>query len=250
MPSSSRRSFKSCDERADERARSSCGLNSALQKLQEMQARAGSARARAAASRIAIVGLAAVSRAAPTPGAFWRCSATASTRSRDVPADRWDVDAYYDPDPDAPGKMYTRCGGFLDAHRSVRPAVLRHLAARSATLDPQQRLLLEVAWEALEHAGQRAATGLRGSRDRRVRRHRHAATTRSCMQAGGSRAIDAYSGTGQRAAASPPGGCPTCSACRGRAWPSTPRARRRWSPCTWPARACAAASATWRWPAA
>lgn len=28
----------------------------------------------------------------------------------EVPADRWDVDAFYDPDPAAPGKMTTRWG--------------------------------------------------------------------------------------------------------------------------------------------
>ena len=54
----------------------------------------------------------------------------------------------------------------------------------------------------------------------------------------------------QRAAASPPAGSPTPSAWRARRSPSTPPARPRWSPCTWPRRRCAAASARWRWPAA
>ncbi|TIY11377.1 MAG: hypothetical protein E5V16_05870, partial [Mesorhizobium sp.] len=31
----------------------------------------------------------------------------------DIPADRWNVDAFYDPEPDARGKMRTRWGGFL-----------------------------------------------------------------------------------------------------------------------------------------
>jgi acyl transferase domain-containing protein len=33
---------------------------------------------------------------------------------REVPADRWDVEALYDADPDAAGKMVTKMGGFLD----------------------------------------------------------------------------------------------------------------------------------------
>ena len=52
------------------------------------------------------------------------------------------------------------------------------------------------------------------------------------------------------AAASPPAGISYTSAWRARRSPSTPRARRRWSRCTWPRRPCAAASATSRSPAA
>ena len=51
-------------------------------------------------------------------------------------------------------------------------------------------------------------------------------------------------------AASPPAGSPTPSGWRARRSRSTPRARRRWSPCTWPPRRCGRASARWRWPAA
>ena len=31
----------------------------------------------------------------------------------EVAADRWSLDKYYDPDPEAQGRMYTRFGGFL-----------------------------------------------------------------------------------------------------------------------------------------
>ena len=61
---------------------------------------------------------------------------------------------------------------------------------------------------------------------------------------------DAYVGTGGAASASPPTGSRTCSTCAARAWPSTPRAPRRWWRSTWPARACGTARVDWRSPAA
>jgi len=96
------------------------------------------------------------------PEEFWRILRDGVDAIREVPSDRWDIDAYYDPDPDAPGKMATRYGGFVDAVDMFDPEVFGISPREAVSMDPQQRLLLEVSWEALEHAGQ-APTGLLGS---------------------------------------------------------------------------------------
>jgi len=44
------------------------------------------------------------------PESFWRLLRDGTDAISEVPRDRWNVDAYYDPDPDAPGKMSTRWG--------------------------------------------------------------------------------------------------------------------------------------------
>jgi acyl transferase domain-containing protein/acyl carrier protein len=88
-----------------------------------------------------------------TPEAFWALLSQGRDVIREVPADRWSIDDYYDPDPDAPGRMNTRGGGFLDDIRGFDAAFFGISPREAASMDPQQRILLEVAWEALEHAG-------------------------------------------------------------------------------------------------
>ncbi|BBC17699.1 polyketide synthase [Mycobacterium leprae Kyoto-2] len=87
------------------------------------------------------------------PDSFWDLLIDGRNAISRVPADRWDADAFYDPDPLTPGRMTTKWGGFVSDIAGFDAAFFGITPREAAAMDPQQRILLEVAWEALENAG-------------------------------------------------------------------------------------------------
>src|SRR5581483_11322295 len=85
---------------------------------------------------------------------YWQILERSVDAIRPIPEERWRAADHYDPDPEAPGKMFVREGGFLECPIDQFDEQFFGISPREAEwMDPQQRLLLEVAWEALEHAG-------------------------------------------------------------------------------------------------
>jgi 3-oxoacyl-[acyl-carrier-protein] synthase II len=124
----------------------------ALLALQQMQAKLEAVEA-AQRQPIAIVGMACRLPGAENLGAFWNLLQAGRDAVGPVPADRWDLDKYYDPDPAVPGKMPHREGGFVPDLLGFDASFFRIAPREAISLDPQQRLLLEVSWEALEQGG-------------------------------------------------------------------------------------------------
>lgn len=112
---------------------------------------------------IAIVSVSCRFPGAPDPEAFWELLSGGVDAIREVPEDRYDIDEFYDPDPETPGKIYTRFGGFLDEIDGFDPEFFGISPREAVWIEPQQRLTLETVWEGLERAGY-APAALRGSR--------------------------------------------------------------------------------------
>jgi acyl transferase domain-containing protein/acyl carrier protein len=128
-------------------------LKRALLAIEELQAELAAAK-KQRHEPIAIVGIGCrIPGDVSGPDQFWQLLREGRSGVREIPTDRWAVDAYYDPNPDTPGKIATRFGGFLQQVDQFEPQFFEIAPREALTMDPQQRLLLEVAWEALEHAG-------------------------------------------------------------------------------------------------
>jgi len=106
------------------------------------------------ADPIAIVGIGCRFPGAAGLEEFWTLLRNGVDAITEIPRERWDIDALYDPLPGTTAKMSTRWGGFLPGIDRFDPHFFGISPREAAAMDPQQRILLEVTWEALENAGQ------------------------------------------------------------------------------------------------
>ncbi|MGZ9164529.1 MAG: type I polyketide synthase, partial [Anaerolineales bacterium] len=128
-------------------------LKRALFALKDLRARLDKAES-AKTEPIAIIGIGCrFPGGANDPEAYWKILNEGIDVITEVPAERWDIEKYYDPDPNAPGKMYVRKAGFINHVDKFEPQFFGISPREVSSMDPQQRILLELTWEALEHAG-------------------------------------------------------------------------------------------------
>eukprot|EP01105_Mastigella_eilhardi_P023980 TRINITY_DN6146_c0_g1_i1.p1 TRINITY_DN6146_c0_g1~~TRINITY_DN6146_c0_g1_i1.p1 ORF type:complete len:4755 (+),score=1300.44 TRINITY_DN6146_c0_g1_i1:55-14265(+) len=102
---------------------------------------------------IAIVGMSCRFPGAPSKDAFWDLLVNGVDAIREVPAERFPVDAFYDPEPATPDKFNTRCGGYIDDVDKFDNKFFGIHRAEATLMDPQHRLLLMTTQEAFEDAG-------------------------------------------------------------------------------------------------
>jgi acyl transferase domain-containing protein/NADPH:quinone reductase-like Zn-dependent oxidoreductase/SAM-dependent methyltransferase/acyl carrier protein len=104
--------------------------------------------------RIAIIGIGCRFPGGVTDAeSFWKLLVERKDAVSDVPADRWSVERYYDPEPGIAGKTFVKRAGFLDQIDKFDPQFFGISPREAPYVDPQHRLLLETAWEAIENAG-------------------------------------------------------------------------------------------------
>jgi acyl transferase domain-containing protein/NAD(P)H-dependent flavin oxidoreductase YrpB (nitropropane dioxygenase family)/NAD(P)-dependent dehydrogenase (short-subunit alcohol dehydrogenase family)/acyl carrier protein len=101
---------------------------------------------------VAIIGLGCILPAAPDVATFWSNILDKVDAIGEVPAERWDWRRYYDPDPAAPDKVYSRWGGFVE-EVAFDPIAFGLPPNSLRSIEPFQLLALATAEAALRDAG-------------------------------------------------------------------------------------------------
>jgi myxalamid-type polyketide synthase MxaD len=83
---------------------------------------------------------------ANSPAQFWKLLCDGVDAITEIPRHRFDIDAYFDPDPGKPGKMSVRWGGYVEDIETFDAQFIGVSPREATRIDPQHRLLLESAW--------------------------------------------------------------------------------------------------------
>uniref|UniRef100_A0A8C5PAM4 Carrier domain-containing protein n=1 Tax=Leptobrachium leishanense TaxID=445787 RepID=A0A8C5PAM4_9ANUR len=84
---------------------------------------------------------------------FWKVIIEGKNCVVEIPRERFDVNKWYDPDSEKPGKMYTKRAGFIEGCSEFDNSLFGISNMEAEKMDPQQKLLLECTYRALEDAG-------------------------------------------------------------------------------------------------
>ena len=102
---------------------------------------------------IAVIGIGLRFPGSDSPEAFWDQIVSGRSGIRDVPTERWgDPNFYYDPDPKAPDKTYSRIGGFITDFE-FDPLKFRIPPSVAKQMDRTQQMAIACVGEALADAG-------------------------------------------------------------------------------------------------
>lgn len=88
------------------------------------------------------------------PDDLWELLREGREAIGEIPADRWDLNHHFNPDPQVPLRQHLRRGGFVEGIDQFDPSFFGISPREAVCMDPQQRLLMEVSWQCLEDAGQ------------------------------------------------------------------------------------------------
>lgn len=87
------------------------------------------------------------------PDGLWSALKEGRNCITDIPADRWSIEKYYDPDPNKAEKIKSKKGGFIDKMKEFDAEFFDIYPKVAQNIDPRQKHLLEVVFEAIEDAG-------------------------------------------------------------------------------------------------
>jgi len=103
---------------------------------------------------IAVVGVGAILPDAPSAAAFWKNILDKRYSITEVPPERWSINSYYDPDPSAPDKTYSKIGGWVRGYKFDPAGMGIAIPPRlQEQIDEAQQWAISACYQALKDYG-------------------------------------------------------------------------------------------------